>query len=217
MIFIDGDWKSGVVGLVAGRLVREYARPAVVVERGEEFSRGSVRSVPAFHVAEALQAHGDLLDSFGGHAQAGGFTVRTEKLEVFRDRLQAFARQSISAEALRPELAVDATLGGPDVALELFTYLDRLEPFGTGNPTPRFRLDGARVESVSTVGADASHLKLRLRPDGGAPLDAVGFGLGPRRGELEPGQTIDVVGRPSLNRWNGTERLEWHVEDFRTG
>ena len=216
LIFIDGDWKSGVVGLVAGRLVREYACPAIVVERGESLSRGSVRSVPAFHVAEALQAHGDLLHSYGGHAQAGGFTVKTERLEVFRERLQAFARESISVEALQPEITVDAELAGSEVTLDLLTYLDRLEPFGSGNPNPQFRLNAARVESASVVGKDGSHLKLRLQLDGGPSLDAIGFGLGGRQEELTPGRPIDVLGRPVINRFNGNNRLEWHVSDFRT-
>lgn len=215
LIFIDGDWKSGVVGLVAGRLVREYARPAIVVERGEEVSRGSVRSVPAFHVAEALQAHGDLLDSFGGHAQAGGFTVKTERLELFRERLQAFAQESVSVEALQPELALNATLPAGDVTLDIFTYLERLEPFGAANPMPRFRLEGVRVEESAAVGAGDAHLKLRLVLENGTAISAIGFGLGERLGEVGQ-RTIDIAGRPSINRWNGTNRLEWHVEDFRS-
>lgn len=216
LIFLDGEWKSGVVGLVAGRLVREYARPAIVIERGPELSRGSVRSVPAFHVAEALQAHGDLLQSYGGHAQAGGFTVETAKLEVFRDRLQAFARESIAVEALRPELEIEAELRGEELDWDLIEQLASLEPFGIGNPKPVFLLRAMSVEAISVVGRDQSHLKLTIRVPGGEPLTALAFGLADRQAELTIGQSTDIVGHPVVNEFNGSKELEWHVSDFRT-
>lgn len=214
IIILDGDWKSGVVGLVAGRLVQEFARPAVVVERGPEFSRGSIRSTPAFHVAEALQAHGELLESYGGHAQAGGFTVATANLETFRDRLTAFARQTISVAALSPEVEIAAELDGADLGWPLLEQLEAFEPFGIGNPQPSFLLRGVMIEDVAVIGRDQSHLRLQIRPRNGASLTAVAFGMVDRRDVLDAGP-VDLVGQLTVNEFNGSKSLEWRVADFR--
>ncbi len=216
IIFLDGAWKSGVVGLIAGRLVREFSRPAVVVERGASVSRGSVRSVPGWHVAEALQAHGELLESHGGHAQAGGFTVATAKLDSFRERLTAFARETVTVESLRPEVAIESELAGAELDWDLFEHLDALEPFGVGNPRPDFLLRRGTVEDSAIVGQDRSHLKLVVaRPDG-PRLTALAFGMADRAGSVRVGRAIDLAGRPVINRFNGSQTMEWHVTDLRT-
>lgn len=215
IIFLDGAWKSGVVGLIAGRLVREFSRPAVVVERGASVSRGSVRSVPGFHVAEALQVHGELLESHGGHAQAGGFTVATAKLDVFRERLTAFARETVAVESLRPAVAIESEIGPAELDWDLFEHLDALEPFGAGNPRPDFLLRQSTVEDVAIVGQDRSHLKLVVAPPDGPRLTALAFGMADRAKSIQPGQRIDLAGRPVINQFNGSKTMEWHVTDFR--
>lgn len=216
IIFLDGAWKSGVVGLIAGRLVREFSRPAVVVERGASVSRGSVRSVPGFHVAEALRAHGELLKSHGGHAQAGGFTVATAKLDVFRERLTAFARETVAVETLRPAVTIESEITGAELDWDLFEHLAALEPFGAGNPRPDFLLRRSTIEDVTIVGGDGAHLKFVITPPAGPRLTALAFGMADRAGSIRPGQHLDLAGRPVVNQFNGQKTMEWHVTDFRS-
>ncbi|MSU75924.1 single-stranded-DNA-specific exonuclease RecJ [Patescibacteria group bacterium] len=216
IIVIDGAWQSGVVGLIAGQLSREYSRPAVVIERGETISRGSVRSIPGFNVAKALQAHQSLLQTYGGHAGAGGFSISTNKLERFRIKLEEFARQTLSARQLRPTLEIEAELLSKDLNWELLDRLSAFEPFGIGNTEPNLLLTVVIVQDISVVGQDASHLKLVVQPQGGERLTVLAFGMAKRRDELAVGKPIDLVGRPVTNEFNNQKSLEWHASDFRT-
>ncbi len=203
---------SGIVGLAAGHLLEEFYRPAVVVEVGEEFSKGSARSIPEFHITGALDRLGGLLERHGGHAAAAGFTIRTERLSELRAQLMALASEELSDITLAPVLAVDAEIPLRMLSWELLQALETLAPFGYGNPAPLLVSRRVQVGQVRAVGADGRHLKLSLLDELGHAWDAIAFRQGAWMGRLPP--RIDLAYQLERNNWNGRTQLQLNVQDI---
>ncbi len=211
----DEAFNSGVVGLVASRLTEMCYRPILVAHRGETHTRGSARSIPEFDITRALDQCADLLVKYGGHAAAAGFTVENEKLEAFRERLTAIARQSFDVTRLRKSLPVDAEINLRGVRYDLVAAIEKIAPFGHGNPTPVFVSRNLEVRHHTLVGKEKTHLKMRLF-DGKQMWDAIGFGLGKQwqAQQTIPG-VVDAVFSLEINRWGGREQLQLKLKDIR--
>lgn len=211
----SAEFPQGVVGLAASRLLDEFYRPAVVVAEEGELSKGSARSIPEFHITEALDMLAPLLVRYGGHAAAAGFTVRTELLPELAARLLALAQQGLEGLSLAPLYNVDADIPLHELSRELFHELERLQPFGYGNPTPMLVSRRARVRQARAVGAEGRHLKLTLADDAGGLWDAIAFRQGAWIGRLPA--LIDIVYVLELNEWNGQVNLQLNVRDIHAG
>jgi len=206
------DFMPGIVGLVAGRLTEEFYRPVVVVEVGDRVSRGSARSIPEFHITQALDACEELLIRHGGHAAAAGFTVSNENLDELADRLRALAVEQLSGVELVPSLAVDAEIELAQMSWELQQALTQLEPCGYANPSPLFASRNVRLLGQRAVGKDGRHLKLALS-DGQAPWDGIAFRQGEWAGKLP--DHVDIAYHLEVNEWNDRRRLQLNVQDVR--
>ncbi len=209
---VHPDFNPGVVGLAAARLTEAYYRPAVVGQRGEEVTRCSCRSIPEFHITEALDACRDLLVRHGGHAAAAGFTVRNENLGELKARLKAIAAERLGGLDLRPTLAADAEVPLAELRPDLLKYLDLLQPTGYGNPEAVFVARGVRVQSSRVVGADGQHLKLTVS-DGRLTFDAIGFRLGHLQAALPP--RLDLLFTFEMNEYNGRASLQLNLKDIK--
>ncbi|MBN1136085.1 MAG: single-stranded-DNA-specific exonuclease RecJ [Anaerolineae bacterium] len=207
------DFKPGIVGLAASRLTEAYYRPSVVVEVGEEESRGSCRSIPEFHITEALDECRELLIRHGGHRVAAGFTVATANLPVLRERLQAIAAERLAGVELKPTLEINAEVPLEEVGWPTYQLLSQLEPCGAENPTPVLLSRDVEVREIKVMGAEQKHLKLVLRDRRGAAWDAVLFRGGHLCDEV-PGR-VDVAYCLLANKWNGEDRLQLEVQDLR--
>lgn len=174
-IVVAGEgWHPGVVGLVAGRLVEAYGRPAVAIALAADGARGSARSVPGFHLVEALGECGEHLTAYGGHAMAAGLSLPVSAIEAFREAFTACARRQAPREAAR--LTVDAEVALGEVTPALVADLALLAPFGSGNPQPVFAIRGVRPVARRLLG-DGAHLSFGVT-DGTVFLDSVGFAMG---------------------------------------
>ncbi len=212
LLFVaDSEFPAGVVGLVASRLVDEFYRPAVIVGRGAEVSKGSARSIPEFHITRALDECADLLLRHGGHAVAAGFTVPTRQLEPLKRRLLEIAARELEGVELTPTLAIDAEVPLREVNGALWKALQDLRPYGEGNPEPLLLSRNVRVERQRPVG-DGSHLKLTLS-DRGIWWDGIAFRQGEWAGRLP--ERVDVVYYLRENEWNGETRLQLEIQDLR--
>lgn len=205
----DGAISAGIVGLVAGRLAEERHRPAIVCEAGPETARASCRSIPEFDIAQALRDRGHLFVKHGGHAMAAGFTARSAELSAIQESLTALAGERLADVALYPRLEVDGQIplermGGPQVA-----WLQRLGPFGAGNPAPMFASAGLTVMEARRVGADQDHLKLRLRA-GDRTWNAIAFRQG--TAPVQSGDRVDAVW--TLKRNSIYDSLELEILDL---
>ncbi len=207
------DFPHGVVGLAASRLLDDYYRPAVVVSVEDEISKGSARSIPEFHITEALDAVSDLLERHGGHAAAAGFTVQTSRLDELAARLGALADVQLGDRLLLPTLEVDAETSLSDLSWDLYRELEKLQPFGLGNPVPVFVSRGVPVEQGRAVGSDRRHLKLTVVDERRQLWDAIAFGQGHWADHLPA--RVDLAYRLERNEWNGRVTLQLNVEDLR--
>jgi single-stranded-DNA-specific exonuclease len=208
----SSDFLPGIVGLAASRLVDEFYRPAIVVEVGEETSRGSARSIPEFHITDALDKCSDLLLQYGGHAAAAGFMLANEDLDVLADRLRDIASRQLTGVELSPALSVDAEVELSDMSWDLQDALTQLEPCGYGNPHPLFVSRSVQVASHRPVGNAGKHLKLTLS-DGWSTWDGIAFQQGDWAGKLP--DLVDIAYHLEVNEWNSQRRLQLNVQDIR--
>ena len=212
LVMVAGvEYPAGIIGLVASQLAEEWHRPAVVVEQGPEFSRGSARSIPGFSIIEALRQCSDLMVRFGGHPQAAGFTIETARLPELHARLSEVSARELAGLDLQPTLCIDAATPLRNLPGQVMTLLRRLGPFGMGNPEPLFLTKGLPVVQSRTMGA-GKHLELKLK-EGNMTWRAVGFGMGERM--VEVGGMVDVVYTVQVDRWQGEDVLQLHLRDFR--
>ncbi len=207
-------WHPGVVGLVAGRLREAYWRPAVALAVEAGRARGSARGVPGLDLVEILGQCHDLLERFGGHAQAAGLSLLSDRLEEFRRRFEEAVGARLVPELLAPGVRVEAEVCLEEVTERLAGELSQLAPFGPGNPRPVLAARGLQLLEVGCWGA-GEHLWLRVS-DGKRVAEAVGFGLG-GWGELlaftQP--EVELAGYPERSRGHEGE-VRWVLEDLRS-
>jgi len=217
LIFVgDESYQEGIVGLVAGRLSEEFYRPAVVFSQGEEFSKGSARSIKEFNIIEALRSCAEILVAYGGHPRAAGLTVETTKISVLKEKLGEIAGKKLKDKDLSPSLKIDLELNLEEINFELYQQIMKLEPFGQDNLQPIFMSRQVSVVDARTVGNGQKHLKLRLStPLSRLTFEAIGFGLGKFFSQLSPGKTVDIAYNLNLNDWNGNRKLQLKIKDIK--
>jgi single-stranded-DNA-specific exonuclease len=201
VVLYHDSWHEGIIGLVAGKLVEECGRPAVVIAKGEEFSKGSARSVNGFNILEALRDCSDLLEDVGGHEAAAGFTVLNENLERLTESLRRKTAKALENLDSRPVLKIDAELPLQQIDHDLVATLEKFEPCGLGNPQPVFTARGVNVLEERKVGRQKQHLKLSVSPG----FEAIWFGHG-EDGGFSLGEEVSLVYTPEIDRWDGPGR-----------
>ncbi len=214
LVLAGEDWPKGVVGLVAGRLTEEFAKPVIVLEKTAELCTGSARTFGEFDMIEALKAAAPHLSRFGGHKQAAGLTLETARLEPFYESVLAFAETHAAAGSGERVLELEAELLAADLGLETYGLVSRLEPFGVDNSKPRFLISGMQVEALRQVGASSQHTQLRLQKDG-RHLAAIAFNSGFLQQHLQFGSRVDVACELLEDGYNGRRELKLRVIDVR--
>ena len=212
-VLIDSDesYSIGVIGLVAGKLADEFYKPTIIISLGSELCQGSCRSIPEFDVTVALEECHSLLNTFGGHPLAAGFTVTRQNLAQLEERLTNLATDQLGHLELRPELVIDAELPLAVLAGETFNLIQKLSPFGWGNPQPTFLTRQVEVIECRNFGNQGEWLRLKLK-QGNVTWQAVDFES--RRTREEITSHIDIVYNLEKSRWNGEEVLGLNLRDF---
>ena len=223
---IDGKgWHRGVIGITAKRIVDRYGRPALVVSADGDEAHGSGRSIPGFHLLNALESCADLFTRYGGHAQAVGFSLPAARVPELRAQLESYARSHLSPADFEPVLSIDAELPLTAVSPELLALVGMLEPFGTGNPEPVFATGAARLIAPPKLLKDR-HVRFRLavNPEDGAgqgwrrslTYDAVGWQLAERvaQEKLLAGDLVDLAFTLDRNQHPEFGGLRLSVRDF---
>jgi single-stranded-DNA-specific exonuclease len=208
----DERYSIGIIGLVAGRLVDEFHKPAIIVSLGPEICQGSSRSISEFNLATALQECQDLLITFGGHPLAAGFTVTRQNLAQFQKKLMELAVSQLSQLDLRPTLSIDAEIPLSSLTSDtIINLIDQLEPFGQGNPYPTFLTRKAEVKECYNFGNSNNYLNLKLQQEN-ISWQAVDFHSQIRQEKIPT--YIDIVYNLEKRRWNGEETLRLNLIDF---
>jgi single-stranded-DNA-specific exonuclease len=221
MVFDGEGWHRGVVGIVASRVVERTGRPALVIAKEGEEAHGSGRSIPAFHLLDALESCHDLFTRFGGHEHAVGFALPGKDVPALKQRLNLYAQARLKPEDLVPRLLIDAEIPLNAVTPELLENLGKLEPFGHGNPEPVFSSRGVSLLRPPQV-IKEKHIKLRVSqklPEQKPSFnyEAVGWRMAERLQSepLEPGDSLDVAFTVGMNEHPDFGGLELTLEDFR--
>lgn len=216
MIFISNEmYEEGIIGLIAGKLTEEFYRPSIILTKGEKYSKASARSIFGFNIVEAINTCSDLLDSCGGHEMAAGFSVENSKLDELKKRLVLLAEKNINEEMLQPRLRVDMQLDLADLSLGLATALQKLAPFGLGNPEPVFFSNNLKIADVRTVGSGNKHLKLKVADADNKTIEAIAFGMGSQMAVLATNKSVSVVYNLDINEWNNDKKLQLKIKDIK--
>jgi single-stranded-DNA-specific exonuclease len=211
------DWHPGVIGIVASRVVEVLHRPTVLIALQADGTRGrgSARSIPGFHLYDALHSCAHHLDRFGGHKYAAGLEISAERIPAFREELQAYAYEHLTPDDLIPELNYDLDVRIPDANAELHRLLRHFGPYGIGNPSPVFISRGVKLASPPREVGDG-HVKLDLTQDG-TRLQAIGFRMAARVREMDVTHApIDVAYHLQTDIWNGNEYLQARLLDIKS-
>ncbi len=226
LVLHQPHWHSGVIGIVASRIVERFYRPTVMLTGKDGIVRGSARSIDGVSIYDALQQCEHLLIGFGGHAAAAGVSLPAENLPAFREALSAAIGERVERTDLAPEIALDAPLDLGDIADgvggRFWQVLRQFGPFGPDNPTPVFWGRDLRVVGQpKTVGKDGRHLRLRVaqRQNGGGIYSVIGFGLAERleaaQRSASSGAPLEVAFCVEENTWNGRTELQLKAKDVR--
>lgn len=208
------EWPRGLVGLVAGRLADHYRKPVLVLEKGATESTGSVRTSGNFDAVESLKFAAQYLVKFGGHKQAAGLTVRTEQLEAFYQTILKFADTNPVLEQ-QDTLELEAQLEETDLSLVTAEEVEKLEPFGVGNPKPKLLIPQVHILEHRLVGVQQQHIQLKLRK-GARILDGIGFNMAYVSEKFPAGTMVDVAGELLTDSWNGTKKLKFKLIDVQS-
>ncbi len=216
IITYSKTYHPGVIGLIAGKLVEKFHKPAVAISIMGEHAKGSVRSIKGVNIIEILRIfEADFID-LGGHPLAAGFTIKINKLKQIKVKLEDYFINHIDDKWLIPIIEIETEIKLSDINYKLYQALECFAPFGLGNPRPVFLTRNVKVASIYPLGKEQKHLKLFLSTANNPNVfEAVYFSIPSQALELKPGDIIDVVYNLDLNQWNGEVKLQLVVKDIR--
>lgn len=215
-IIIDYDkkWHVGVIGLVAGRLVEKYNKPAIILQDFGDYLVASARSPEYFNIIEALSKFKDYLIHFGGHAQAAGFNIKKEKIDDFMTDFEAHVKENLSKKEVILGLDIDCEITPDEINWETFEFIRSLEPYGIANQRPTFLLKNASIQNSRLVGKDEKHLSMHINK-GGKNLRAICFNFGDHNDYVREHQSLDIVFQLDENDYRGEKSLQLKIIDFK--
>jgi single-stranded-DNA-specific exonuclease len=218
-VLADRSWHTGVIGIVASRIVDIYHRPTIMINIGggneNGIAQGSARSIDGFCLLSAIKACSRHLLNFGGHKMAAGITIETKKIDHFTADFEAYAKKHLNKNDCAAKLHIDATAPLCEFRKETVAELQMLGPFGQGNPSPLFATKGVRLASPPRIcGAKGNHLQLAITDNTNA-VRCIGFGMGNLEKKLLEHDFFDVAYQPQLNTYNGSSNVELVLADIR--
>ena len=213
IVVSSDDWHSGVIGIVASKLVEKYYRPSIMITFKDGIGSGSGRSISGFDLFEALSSVENYLETFGGHKYAAGLSILTEYVDVLENRLCSYVKEHITPEQLIPPLKIDTKLELYEINENLLEWLNKFAPFGPGNMRPTFYTEGVMVVGFP-YNVGKNHLKMKVVKDG-CTLDLIGFNLGDFLPFLKKGLFIDIAYSLEFNTWQGRTTIQGKLKDIR--
>jgi single-stranded-DNA-specific exonuclease len=219
-VLYNPNWKKGVIGIVASRLIETYYRPTVILTESNGFATGSARSVQGYDLYQAIEACSDLLESFGGHMFAAGLTLKKENIRLFMDKFEQYVSSTITEDQLVPRIFVDTELSFAEVNEEFFRIMNQFQPFGPENMSPVFVSRNVfDTGSGRMVGSSGEHLKLDLCQEstGQKSFSAIAFSQANHFEYIKGGNPFDICYSLEMNEFRGNKTLQLNIRDIKTG
>lgn len=198
LIFISGDFNPGVIGLISGRLTDKYSLPSIVISTQNEITKGSCRSISELNIIQTLRRFSNLFVDLGGHPGAAGFSILSKNIPLLKKKLLNYLSTYLKDYLPQKTITVDAKMDLNAVNLKNIKLINKLAPFGIGNPQPQFLFENCQINNIRTIGKNNDHLKLKV--DG---LDAICFKQAADFSYLKAGYSINFVARLDINEWQG--------------
>jgi single-stranded-DNA-specific exonuclease len=214
IIILSDNYHEGVIGLAAAKLVEEFYRPAIVISKKEKIGKGSARSIHGFDITKAIRKLDHLIIEGGGHEMAAGFSINIDKIEIFQQKIQEIASE-IPKDLFRRKLPIDLEIEFDKINWDLIKIMEKLEPYGIGNPTPTFVTYKVKVLKANLIGKDQKHLKLTLQEQGSIK-EAIAFNFADIIGKLKEDSLIDIVYSVEKDTWNGGKKVQLKIKDIKT-
>ena len=220
LIFISHkDFLPGIIGLIAGRLTEKYYLPSIIISIGDEYSKGSCRSIKELNIIESLRQFNDDLVDLGGHAGAAGFTIKTENIKKFQTKVTDLINDQLKNIDLKPSVTVESEMKLSAVTIKNCRLIGKFEPFGIDNTKPLFLFKNLRIIQKRVLGATGDHLKLKLDDPAtdkleNIPADAIAFKKGDLDSQFKTGDLINIIASLDLNVWNGQTSPQLIVKEI---
>ncbi len=218
IVLAEEGWNAGVIGIVASKIMEKFYRPAIILSIDGEtgMCKGSARSIAGFDIYAALTECAGLMEHFGGH-QRGGHELMREKVGALSGRLNELAEEWLTEEDFLPVIQADLECMFEDVSVELIQSIEKLAPFGIGNPTPKVVLSDLRIEQIRTMGKDNRHIKLTLAKAEAREdlIEAIAFNQGNLAHDIAVSSRVELLGELSVNEWNGVRKAQILIGDIR--
>ena len=214
------DWPVGIIGLAAGKIAEKYCRPAIIYREEKGMIDASGRTIPQFNLIEVIEQCADLLDNFGGHKAAAGFSFKKTKLDKVREIFSQIAEEKLKGKDLTPLLDIDVELSLEDISWSNYDQIQDFAPFGRANLEPRFLVKDLEISNLRIVGNNGKHLKMELmmfdnQSSRGKTFKAIGFNLGEWQEKLKKGDLIDIVFELIADEWDGYKNLQMKIIDLK--
>lgn len=208
------DWHVGILGLICSRIVEKYGLPAIILQEFDDNLVASFRSTEDFNAVDALNHCEDLLDHFGGHAQAAGFSLKKDNIEAFTEKVTAYAAEKLDHPGDHLDLYIDAVLEHHDINDNFLRLISQMEPFGTSNEKPLFLLRNVQASEFKPVGRDQNHLHFQTHTNSGR-FSSIAFKMGKLFPAITEYPCFDLVFHLEKNIWNGRQSIQFQVVDLR--
>jgi single-stranded-DNA-specific exonuclease len=187
----------------------------LVITKNEEGYKGSGRSIEEFNIVEALEECSELLDKYGGHPAACGFSLKEENLEKFKEKIAKIAERKLKGVNLTPKIKIEAEIGLDEISEELIAEVEKFAPFGQNNERPKFLSRGVKIVDIITMGIDGKHIKLRVKSEESRIISAIGFSQAEQWRDLRIGDKIDIVYYIEMNEFNGRSEAQLKIVDIK--
>ncbi len=212
IILYDNSWHSGIIGIVASRLVEKYNLPVILFapDSDKKIAKGSCRSISNLNIYEALKSTEEILLNFGGHKAAAGLSIGKDRIEEFKVSFNKFLEDKLNQEDYTPIEKIDLNFDFSLLDKNIIKSIEKFKPFGVGNSKPKFLFKNLEIKNCYTMGKENKHLKFYLNAD----VSAVAFNMGDSASKIT-GKTVDLIAQPEINSWKGKDNIQLKVIDYR--
>lgn len=212
-VLASSDWHEGVIGISAGKLSEEYNRPFVLISKDESMCKGSARSIPGFNIFEAIKNSSHLLERFGGHSAAAGFSIRKENIEQLDKELNHYAKENGIQKLLYAHRQYDFESKDGIFTEKFISQIEFLSPFGYKNPKPLIRLNNCKIENIVKRGVDGSHISCKV-VKGNNPIKSIAFNQEKSFADINENDVADLLVFPKINTFNNISNIEYEIRDI---